>query len=444
MILKQINKKIGVAIFSVLLTVLSSYLVVNISIHPLNSLICLICTIIIFYLIKVENISIIINPFVSFIVFYIILNLIGLLFINEYAYVVEIKNNIILLFVVSIFMLFLGGMFYKKFICTKSKEYIKRIVVKFNYIENLNVKLLLLIFMVGIILSIYYFKSVGGIPMLMENADDARVTLKQGKGYIFIIIYSIFLNTGLLIGSYLIYKKKYLSLSILTIVIVGIILGIGYRGQALKVIVSIYFLWSFIKHGRIKILKSITIATLLLFFLGILGYYRTSGQLIYNNLNGVWMINRWRFFVNLYNVQIVSNFIGDTKLLGKSVILDLSTLLPGYQPSFNIWLKEYLGLDFSGGGLTSTVIGELFFNFGYIISFIVMFLLGMLLYKINQRYINKEVNFYDICLLIIICITTTSLISSSIFSALLYDIVPNIILFKFIIKFATFKTGVDL
>lgn len=398
--------------------------------EPLQSLIFLIAVIIIIYLIKVENISMLINPFVSFIIFYFILNLIGLFFIDEYSYVVDINTNIILLFVISILMFFCGGFYYKKLFTKKKNEYLEKVSITFYNIESMNVKVLLVLFFCGIVLSLYYFKSVGGIPITMENADDARVVLKQGKGFIFIIIYSIFLNTGLLLTCYLLHKKKYLSIIFLIIIIVGIILGIGYRGQAVKIIISIYFLWSFFKYGKIRFLRAFGLALLLLFGLGVLGFYRTSGQIIYDNLNGVWLVNRWRFFVNLYNVQIVSNFIGDAKLYGKSIILDISTLLPGYQPSFNIWLKDYLGLTFSGGGLTSTVIGELFFNFGYLIAFIIMFLLGMLFYKIKTTYIDKEISFYNICYLIIICITTTSLISSSIFSALLYDIIPNIVLFK--------------
>lgn len=383
-----------------------------------------------FYLLKYENVTLVLNPISSFSVFYIFLNCLGILFIGTYDYVLKIEDKTVVLFIFGLVMFLLGHTFNTVFLKKEKLEPFTDVEVQ-GTLSYSQYRLALLMFLAGVVLSLIYFKLVGGIPMRMVDADNARVVLKQGKGSLFIIIYALFLNSTILLGIYLQQKKRMYTAILLMLVSVALILGIGYRGQAFKVILGFYLVYTYVKYKRIKIVRSALIALVLLFALGLLGYFRSSGELIFSNLSGVWMVNRWRLFANLYNAQLViSTFDAGSLLHGQSYVMDFKTILPGYQPSFSLWLKDYMHLQFSGGGLTPTIVGEFYANFGSAGVLAGMFALGKIFSDLKLKYLRPVMEPYAFGLLIIIAITSISIVSSGLSAALLFDIIPNVLVFK--------------
>ncbi|MHC1681702.1 MAG: O-antigen polymerase [Clostridiaceae bacterium] len=385
---------------------------------------------IIFYLYTYESITQILNPITAYIGFYYFLCLVGLIFRADYAHVIVIQDSLAYLFIAAPVFIIIGVIIYNYF-HKNNVEKVSEVKEPINDVSKYY-KVSLIFWVIGILLSIYYFISVGGIPLLMEDADNARVILKQGRGYVFILIYTIFLSSNLLITAHLYTKKKLFISYIFTGISLVLILGIGYRGQALKILLAIFILISILNHGRLQIFKTVLLMFIALFGSGLVSIVRSGGEL--SSLYGIYLVNKWRFFVNLYNAQMVVNYLDGMKLWGKSIILDLQTLLPGYQPSFNIWLKEVLNLKFTGGGLTSTVVGELYFNFGYIITLLLMVALGYLLAFIKVKSLASKTFISNLIFLIILNLTFTSAISSSVFSALLFDILPSVIMLFIILN----------
>lgn len=67
-------------------------------------------------------------------------------------------------------------------------------------------------------------------------------------------------------------------------------------------------------------------------------------------------------------------------------------LLPGPDPDFTMWLKEQTGIMFSGGGLTPTILGEFYLNFGFSAIFIGMFILGVYSVFLNRYFVKHKEN----------------------------------------------------
>lgn len=74
---------------------------------------------------------------------------------------------------------------------------------------------------------------------------------------------------------------------------------------------------------------------------------------------------------------------------GYTYLINLIMLLPGPDPDFTLWLKEQIGISFAGGGVTPTVVGEFYINFGVLGMYIGMFLMGILgvyVYRYFRRH----------------------------------------------------------
>ena len=76
---------------------------------------------------------------------------------------------------------------------------------------------------------------------------------------------------------------------------------------------------------------------------------------------------------------------------GNTFLINLKMLLPGPDMDFTLWLKDTIGISFSGGGITPTIIGEAYLNFGYFGIILFMFLIGVIGNYLNSRYyVDKQ------------------------------------------------------
>ena len=89
---------------------------------------------------------------------------------------------------------------------------------------------------------------------------------------------------------------------------------------------------------------------------------------------------RMSFVSNCRNLQyIFETFPSKVSFQhGYTYLINLIMLKPGPDLDFTLWLKEKLQLDFSGGGVTPTIIGEFYINFGYYAIYVGMFILGII------------------------------------------------------------------
>ena len=104
-------------------------------------------------------------------------------------------------------------------------------------------------------------------------------------------------------------------------------------------------------------------------------------------------------FTSLYVGNININYMYNTfpgKVdfqYGYTYLINFLMLLPGPDLDFTLWLKEQVGITFSGGGLTPTIIGEFYINFGEAFIFIGLFILGVFSVYLNRYFKRHKESF---------------------------------------------------
>lgn len=101
-------------------------------------------------------------------------------------------------------------------------------------------------------------------------------------------------------------------------------------------------------------------------------------------------------YVGIINIRYILNAFPTSHpfLYGYGYLINIIMLKPGPDLDFTLTLKEMLGLSFGGGGVTPTLIGEFYLNFGMFGVFLGMFFSGILLEKIEKMY--NDSNMYYI------------------------------------------------
>ena len=78
---------------------------------------------------------------------------------------------------------------------------------------------------------------------------------------------------------------------------------------------------------------------------------------------------------------------------GYTYLINILMLKPGPDLDFTLWLKEQIGITFNGGGVTPTILGEFYMNFGNLSMYIGMFFLGILGEKLDNYFNCNNKNF---------------------------------------------------
>lgn len=104
----------------------------------------------------------------------------------------------------------------------------------------------------------------------------------------------------------------------------------------------------------------------------------------------------YQAYVGVINIGYVLKTFPENHdfLNGFGYLINIIMLRPGPDLDFTLTLKQMMGLTFSGGGVTPTIIGEFYLNFGMIGTYIGMLCSGVVLCKIEKTY--KELDLYYI------------------------------------------------
>lgn len=235
-------------------------------------------------------------------------------------------------------------------------------------------KVLLFLYLIAFLCGVIYLS--GYIEMFVAgDLDSARVNSYAGNGAI------LYLNSMLVIILPMLfeeYKKGSISLGFFAVLLIaglGLLLLRGSRTGFLLVCL-IMLLIAFREKGAS--LRSYVLAAMLVAFCAV-------GLLFLRNiLSGV-----STDFLSLILSQLTVSSKNLTYVLaafpssidyqgGYTYLINLKMLLPGPDLDFTLWLKEVLGMNYAGGGLTPTIIGEFYLNFGVAGVAIGMFLYGLL------------------------------------------------------------------
>ncbi|MEQ5857772.1 oligosaccharide repeat unit polymerase [Halomonas sp. EF61] len=233
------------------------------------------------------------------------------------------------------------------------------------------------IYILGVVLLFFLYYRMPEIPIFSEDVHEARVKSLVGLGYNYkISLYCIYVGY-LGVSLSLMRHSKILAfmLSLLTFLM---IMPTANRIDSLFVIFvyGVVFVYFYEASGG-GILRLYTISLIIgfvvLFVSAVVQYIRHYGiqgfagadinDLIRFSLGGVYH----RFWVQLENLSYMINN-GVNIPLFKTFINDFLLAIPGshVNQTSGVLLKQAAGVEFRGGGITPTFIGEGYAQFGYV------------------------------------------------------------------------------
>ena len=140
----------------------------------------------------------------------------------------------------------------------------------------------------------------------------------------------------------------------------------------------------------------------------------------------------WRPFVNILNFQTVLDSFPSRIdfLLGRGYIIDLLTLLPGYQPNLGTWVKDALGMTYEGGSLTTSYLGVGYLNFGLYGIAIYPFAYGFFLNTVYMMLVSKQcISTAKLTLAILVSFSLGGAVNTGLLPVALYTTLPIIVIY---------------
>ena len=113
---------------------------------------------------------------------------------------------------------------------------------------------------------------------------------------------------------------------------------------------------------------------------------------------------------------------------GYTYLINFIMLAPGSQPDFTIWLKNQIGITFSGGGVTPTLLGEAWLNFGFFGIIMNFFLVGLLCNRLDKWYYKTKNVYFFVLFVWVVTSSVRGGFANSLINLIIYSIM-NLILF---------------
>ncbi len=282
-----------------------------------------------------------------------------------------------------------------------------------------------LVFVLGISFLGLYGWRAGFVDWLGAGGfDDYRVQVRKGQGWIAILSIAFVTVGALLLSTYYLFRRDraVLAWAIATVGAVGLLL-LGNRAPAVELLVMQLVFWCVSRWGKLPLALAGSAAAAMLLAVALLGVVRqdagVSQEMILVKL-------LWRPFVNIQNFQTVVDAYpsGIDYEYGGTLVKDLRVLLPGYQPNYGTWLKEELGMRFTGGGITVTYLGEAFANLGFYGILLLPVIVGTFMAMLSS--VLRKVRHYHAFLPVaaVFAISSKAIVSSGILTPALYTLLP--------------------
>jgi hypothetical protein len=367
------------------------------------------------------------NPACMFIIFHVGLLGVAGWYRELYSYAIVVADEVLYVIYVSLFLFSCGVLFAVKFPRARYAGYghIDSISEGFRLYSG-GALFRLGVLAVPIVISLYYSWLAGGFVWQNAGGDDFRVEVRKGVGWIALLgIAAAFVGVLLYI-----YSKKRISLfegGVVVLVLSVCAASYGNRAPGADVFLAGFFSLLIVRYGRIPAVTLVVVGFCLFVLVMSLGLYRQGLDF---SLMGVLMQVLWRPFVNFQNFQLLYDAFPSLIPFqyGYGYIIDASVLLPGYQLNYSTWLKDALGMEFSGGGINQTYIGEFYTNFSLVPALFASFLLGAF-FQFLYRWMC--VVRASPAVMLIVSFSLKGLVSSGLVSPVLYCLIPFFVLYFF-------------
>ena len=242
--------------------------------------------------------------------------------------------------------------------------------------------------------ALYYF--IKNRSYLLGDVENGRVAAISGSGALLYTAQVSILLVCMLFDIYIETRKDLRPLiSKFTMIFVTVVSSATLIVSGFRAPVGTLFICMIVMYaGKKKMPMGRIVFYGLLCIIGVsvLGAIRTT-------MSGGVSSTLTSFFTSLYVGNININYMYNTfpgKVdfqYGYTYLINFLMLLPGPDLDFTLWLKEQVGITFSGGGLTPTIIGEFYINFGEAFIFIGLFILGVFSVYLNRYFKRHKESF---------------------------------------------------
>ncbi len=236
----------------------------------------------------------------------------------------------------------------------------------------------------------------GGVPMLAADVNQARLDLISENGYLNLF----FIGLTVLCLAFLYdcltmqrSKKRLLGAHLLAVIVSVMLFMTGYRARTIIFIGEYAGILFFFRRKRFSLKLIATLGLLFVFFLAGVGAYRRGAADLSSVANeiGIILASRPAIFE-----LIIHNFDQSNYFHGSRYFYDLQKLLPGNQSGANVDLKYEIFPNADKmpelAGITPSIIGEAYMNFGPTGIFWVMLFLGIVL-GASYKYMKARPSF---------------------------------------------------
>jgi oligosaccharide repeat unit polymerase len=270
-------------------------------------------------------------------------------------------------------------------------------IIRFNFSR---IRCLRILFIVSMLATTYYLYKNRAL-LLGGNIQSGRVAASSGNGMILYISQLSILVVPMMLEAYYIGKrKKIVTIRKAEIILAAIIASVtlvasGYRAPVMTMFICLAVL--IITNDNINNTKIIAMGVAFVIAVEILGMARQtlSGG---SSTKGIFASLGTSLIVNNINLHYVFNTFPEKVAYqhGFTYLINFIMLRPGPDLDFTLWLKQQIGINFAGGGVTPTIIGEFYMNFGMLGAYIGMFALGILGNEIYKYFIRHSKSFLSV------------------------------------------------
>lgn len=231
------------------------------------------------------------------------------------------------------------------------------------------------------------------------SLESSRITALSSNGLLLLLCGLNVIGIGFLYEYCVRNKKKYGILFFCIVITFVFYIIRGSRTAIFNIIFLIILLRNAYKPIKPKnMLKIVVIMIVLLGGLQIVRTIMSSGNAnFFAEIFSSFQVGS----INLNYVYLVFPDRVDFQY-GYTFLINLKMLLPGSDPDFTLWLKDCIGISFAGGGVTPTLIGEGYINFGFLGIILFSFVVGLIAQKLNYLYFKNNYNKIWVCYLIVL------------------------------------------
>jgi len=233
----------------------------------------------------------------------------------------------------------------------------------------------------------------GGVPMLAADVQQARLDLVSGNGILNIFLYGLtvfplaVLYDAIARGT----RRGMIGSHLLAGFVTFVILMTGGRSRTFAFLAEYLAMYFFFHRRRFSFKLMVACTVLLALFLAVVGAYRRGGSMDVPAMTkelGIVLATRPVMFS-----LVIDNFSESRMFYGSRYFGDLLKLLPGHQTGANVDLKYEVWPNADkmpdSAGVSPSVIGEAYMNFGVPGIFWFMFFEGLFLGLTYRMMINK-------------------------------------------------------